>query len=171
VSRTVRPPLTHRALARRKGGHIDCRGVVLARSVALKTIGQRLSRLSIGYGAAASSLVLLAGCVHGNTTTRVTVDRGYESVYLALLKDARRCYPATAGTAQREVNGTLDGPGRAGKVTFSFRSATAQETFMNVDIRGTETTRSQVDIQVTHGWEAHAQALRGWLDGTSSACV
>jgi len=138
----------------------------------LRTIGQRLSRLSIGYGAAASSLaVLLAGCVHGNATTRVTVDRGYESVYLALLKDARRCYPATAGTAQREVNGTLDGPGRAGKVTFSFRSATAQETFMNVDIRGTETARSQVDIQVAPGWEAHAQALRGWLDGTSSACV
>jgi hypothetical protein len=114
---------------------------------------------------------LVAACVHGNPTTRVTVDRGYESVYLALLKDARRCYPATAGTAQREVNGTLDGPGRAGKVTFSFRSPTARETFMNVDIRGTETTRSEVDIQVAPGWEPHAQAVRGWLDGTSSACV
>jgi hypothetical protein len=160
----------------RKGGHIDCctGAGVLARPVALKTIGQRsdMSRLRIGYGAAASSLaVLLAGCVHGNPTTRVAVDRGYESVYLALLKDARRCYPATAGTAQREVNGTLDGPGRAGKVTFSFRSPTAQETFMNVDIRGTESTRSQVDIQVAPGWEAHAQAVRGWLEGTSSACV
>ena len=42
---------------------------------------------------------------------------------------------------------------------------------MNVDIRGTETTRSQVDIQVAPGWEAHAQAVRGWLEGTSSACV
>ena len=161
-----------RALARRKGGYIDC--CVLARSVALKAIGKRsdVSRLRIRYGAAASSLaVLLAGCVHGNPTTRVAVDRGYESVYLALLKDARRCYPATAGTAQREVNGTLDGPGRAGKVTFSFRSPTAQETFMNVDIRGTESTRSEVDIQVARGWEAHAVAVRGWLEGTSSACV
>ena len=42
---------------------------------------------------------------------------------------------------------------------------------MNVDIRGTEATRSQVDIQVAPGWEPHAQAVRGWLDGTSSACV
>ena len=131
-----------------------------------------MSGLRIAYGVAASSLaVLLASCVHGNATTRVSIDRGYESVYLALLKDARRCYPATAGTAQREVNGTLDGPSRAGKVTFTFRSATAQEMFMNVDIRGTEATRSQVDIQVVPGWEPHAQAVRGWLDGTSSACV
>jgi hypothetical protein len=131
-----------------------------------------MSGLSTAYGAAAGSLaVLLAGCVHGNATTRVTIDRGNESVYLALLKDARRCYPATAGTAQREVNGPLDGPGRAGKITFTFRSATAQETFMNVDIRGTEATRSQVDIQVAPGWEPHAQAVRGWLEGTSSPCV
>jgi hypothetical protein len=42
---------------------------------------------------------------------------------------------------------------------------------MNVDIRGTEFTRSEVDIQVARGWEAHAVAVRGWLEGTSSACV
>jgi hypothetical protein len=85
------------------------------------------------------------------------------------LREARCCYPATADTAQREANGTLDGHGQ--QVTFSFRSPTAQETFMNVDIRGTESTRSEVDIQVAPGWEAHAQAVRGWLEGTSSACV
>ena len=108
---------------------------------------------------------------HSCKARRLENDRpeiGHESTQNRL---RRRGYPATAGTAQREVNGTLDGPGRAGKVTFSFRSPTAQETFMNVDIRGTESTRSQVDIQVAPGWEAHAQAVRGWLEGTSSACV
>jgi hypothetical protein len=57
----------------------------------------------------------LTGCVHGSTPSIVTVDRGYESVYLALLNDARRCYPASAGAAQREVNGTLDGPAHSGR--------------------------------------------------------
>ena len=127
---------------------------------------------AIGSVAAASLLAFpLAGCMHGRASSTVTVDRGYESVYLALLKDARRCYPAAAGAAQREVNGTLDGPGHAGKVIFSFRSTSAQETFMTVDIRSTGPTRTQVDILVAPGWESHAKALRGWIDGTSSECL
>lgn len=126
---------------------------------------------AIGRVAAVSSVaVSLAGCVHTPATSPLTVDQSYESVYLALLKDARRCYPATAGAAQREVNGTLDGPRHAGKVTFSFRSTSAQETFMTADIRGTGPTRTQIDIQVAPGWESHANALRGWVNGTSSEC-
>jgi len=122
--------------------------------------------------AAASSLAFsLAGCMLGRGPSTVTVDRGYESVYLALLKDARRCYPASSGAAQREVNGTLDGPSHTGKVTFSFRSTSAQETFMTADIRSTGPTRTEVDIQVAPGWESHAKALRGWVDGTSRECV
>ena len=113
----------------------------------------------------------LTGCVHGPTPSTVTVDRGYESVYLALLNGARRCYPASAGGAQREVNGTLDGPGHSGRVTFSFRSTSSQETFMIADIRGTGPTQAEVDIQVAPGWESHAKALRGWVDGTSRECV
>jgi len=42
---------------------------------------------------------------------------------------------------------------------------------MNVDVRSTDSTRSQVDIQVALDGEAPAQAVRGWLDGASSACV
>jgi hypothetical protein len=127
----------------------------------------------IGSVVAGSSLAFsLGGCMHGRTpSTIISVDRGYEGVYLALLKDARRCYPATAGAGQREVNGTLDGPAHAGKVTFSFRSTSAQETFMTADIRSTGPSRTQVEIQVAPGWESHAKALRGWVDGTSSECA
>ena len=131
----------------------------------------------IGHVAAASSLISsLAACMHVATPSTnghsvFIVDRGYEGVYLALLKDARRCYPATAGTGQREVNGTLDGPGHSGKVIFSFRSTAAQETFMVADIRSTGPTRSEVELRVAPGWESHAQALRGWVYGTSSECA
>jgi hypothetical protein len=130
----------------------------------------------IGAVAASSLAFSLAGCMHGRTPwttspSTISVDRGYEGVYLALLKDARRCYPATAGAGQREVNGTLDGPAHAGKVTFSFRSTATQETFMTADIRSTGPTRTQVEIQVAPGWESHAKALRGWVDGTSSDCA
>jgi hypothetical protein len=128
---------------------------------------------AIGSAIAASSL---AACMHGqaplaNLSSIITVDRGYEGVYLALLKDARRCYPATGGTGQREVNGTLDGPARSAKVTFSFRSTSAQETFMTADIRSTGPTSTLVEVHAAPGWEPHVKALRGWVDGTSSACA
>lgn len=132
---------------------------------------------ALGRVAAASSLACsLVACMNGplassDNHSTITVERGYEGVYLALLKDARRCYPATAGAGQREVNGTLDGPNHSGTVTFSFRTASAQETFMTADIRSTGPTRTRVEIQAAPGWESHAKALRGWVDGTSSACA
>ena len=69
--------------------------------------------------ALASCLVsALAGCMHAqpSRSVTVTVDRGYEGVYLDVLKNARRCYPATTGSAQREVEGTLDATALAGQV-------------------------------------------------------
>jgi hypothetical protein len=59
----------------------------------------------------ASCLVsALGGCMHAQPSrpVTVTIDKGYEGVYLDVLKSARRCYPATTGSAQREVEGTLD---------------------------------------------------------------
>ena len=99
----------------------------------------------------------------------VTIDRGYEGVHLDVLKNARRCYPATTGSAQ-QVKGTLDATALVGNVTFSFRSATARETFMTAEIRSVGRTKTQVDIHVVPGSEQHAKALQGWVDGTSSNC-
>jgi hypothetical protein len=163
--------------------HIDClvgqpRWARLAIASKRPLQGITMNRLQlIARAVAASSLALsVAGCVHGlappaNPSSIITVDRGYEGVYLALLKDARRCYPVTAGPGQREVNGTLDGPTHSAKVTFSFRSTSAQETFMTADIRSTGPTTTQVEIQAAPGWEPHVKALRGWVYGTSSACA
>jgi len=123
--------------------------------------------------ALASCLVsALAGCMLAQTSrpVTVTIDRGYEGIYLDVLKNARRCYPATTGSAQREVEGTLDATARVGNVTFSFRSSTARETFMTADIRSVGRTKTQVDIHVVPGSEQHANALQGWVDGTSSNC-
>jgi len=123
--------------------------------------------------ALASCLVsALAGCtqVQLSRPLTVTTERGYEGVYLDVLKNARRCYPATAGSAQREVEGTLDATALVGRVTFSFRSPTARETFMTADIRSAGRTKTQVDILVVPGSEPHAKALQGWVDGTSSNC-
>ena len=121
----------------------------------------------------ASCLVsALAGCMHAqpSRSVTVTIDRGYEGVYLDVLKNARRCYPATTGSAQREVEGTLDATALVGNVTFSFRSSTARETFMTADVRSAGRTKTQVDIHVVPGSEQHAKALQGWVDGTSSDC-
>ncbi len=128
---------------------------------------QNTFRRAVGVSIVVS---LLAGCVHTEAPSALTVDRGYESVYLGLLKDARRCYPATSGAAEREVNGTLDGPSRGGKVTFSFRSTAGLETFMTAEIRGVEPNRTVVHIKVAPEWASHAKLLRGWISGTSSEC-
>ena len=114
----------------------------------------------------------LTGCMHAQLSSPVTVttDRGYEGVYLDVLKNARRCYPATTGSGQREVEGTLDATALVGMVTFSFRSPTARETFMTADIRSAGQTKTRVDIHVAPGSEQHAKALQGWVDGTSSIC-
>ncbi len=123
--------------------------------------------------ALASCLVsALGGCMHAQPSrpVTVTIDKGYEGVYLDVLKSARRCYPATTGSAQREVEGTLDATALIGNLSFSFRSATARETFMTAEIRSVGRTKTQVDIHVVPGSEQHAKALQGWVDGTSSNC-
>jgi hypothetical protein len=123
--------------------------------------------------ALASGLVfVLASCMHAQLSSPVTVttDRGYEGVYLDVLRNARRCYPATTGSAQREIEGTLDATALVGKITFSFRSSAARETFMTADIRSVGRSQTQVDIHVVRGSEQHAKALQGWVDGTSSNC-
>jgi hypothetical protein len=96
-----------------------------------------------------------------------SVAQDYEGAYRRVLENARRCWPASASTGQRDVQGTLDNDAKAAHLAFAFRSRGGTDAHLLVDLNAADRVRT--DVRIT-GPASSAAAVRGWLEGTSVDC-
>ena len=138
-------------------------------------------RLNYSSGVSIVLALLTAGCVAPATmpalreemkTPQVefTLGQSYQSVYRKLVENARRCCKTGLFGGQRQLDTDIFDDSKTAVLTLSVNSFNGVNVYVGVDIKALDRDRSDVRIFAVKGMEAHAVAIKGWLEQNATTC-